>query len=154
MAEARGIKYQGNTGLAIAQGDALKGDVFQLPDGRAAVVPADTDSGLPFIPEVSGSREFDKSSGVTFLDGDEAWFDHSARTVTYKPANDRDFYLGTVVGDTSATAARVLVNVNNRAVYCVPHAEAAMYGAAQQAKPAKAPKPPKAPKAPKQSKAA
>src|SRR5438093_7618491 len=44
--------------------------------------------------------------------------------------------------------------VNNRAVYCVPHAEAAIYGAPQAAKPAKAPKPPKAPKQPKQPKAA
>jgi len=44
--------------------------------------------------------------------------------------------------------------VNNRAVYCVPHAEAAMYGAVQPDKPAKAPKPPKAPKPGKQPKAA
>jgi 16S rRNA G966 N2-methylase RsmD len=44
------------------------------------------------------------------LDGGRAYWDHSANAVTFEKVNDRDFYVGRVVGD--ATSASTTCNVN------------------------------------------
>jgi hypothetical protein len=42
------------------------------------------------------------------------WWDHSANAASYKKVNDRDFYLGTLVGDAASADVTLTVNLNVR----------------------------------------
>lgn len=90
----------------------LAGEVFQLPDGRAAVMPVDLASGSLGGAETEGLWKVTKSTSVTFLPGGRVYWDHSANEATYKKVNDRDFYLGRVVADASASDTTVKVSLN------------------------------------------
>lgn len=89
------------------------GQVVQLPDGRAGVVPTDLAAGEQGAANAEGIFTVAKTASVVFVDGQELWWDHSANAATYAPAGDKDFYLGVAYGDatSAATTAKVLLNV-------------------------------------------
>jgi len=91
------------------------GQVIQLPSGRAGVVLRDkaaTSAAAPAAVATHGIFSVDKASSVVLLAGGRVFWDHSANNATYKPVNDRDFYLGTVVADAASTDTSVQVNLN------------------------------------------
>lgn len=90
----------------------LAGEVFQLPDGRAAVMPVDLASGSLGGSETEGLWKVTKNTSVVFLPGGRVYWDHSANEATYKKVNDRDFYLGRVVADAASTDTTVKVALN------------------------------------------
>jgi hypothetical protein len=92
------------------------GELWQDSDGLAAFQDAGTvkGSGLDVLFKKSGEVPLTKATGVTFVAGDEVWWDHSANNATYKPVNDRDFYVGTSVGDWVSADSRMVVNLNGR----------------------------------------
>lgn len=99
------------------------GQVIQLPSGRAGVVLRDkaaTSTASPASVATEGIFSVPKAATHAFLQGGEAWWDHSANVAYIRRGNDRDFYLGTVVSDvTTETATSVLVNLNVRQVASV-----------------------------------
>ena len=93
MAEA----YMVQEGCSIdytPDADVLGGDVLQLNDGRASVVPVDVASGKKGAARVVGVFKIAKTADIVILNGGRVYWDHSANTATYKKVNDRDFYLG------------------------------------------------------------
>lgn len=102
--------------MQIATTAALTGgQVIQLPDGRAGVVLRDkaaTTAAAPAAVVTEGHFSIDKTSGVVILDGGRVFWDHSANAATFRAVNDRDFFIGTAVGDVASTATAVLVNLN------------------------------------------
>lgn len=93
-------------------------EVWQLPNGSVGVY-------IPTGAGTSGDRGafstvgvfvMPKETGVALLDGGRAYWDHSANRVTYRKVNDRDFYIGRVVGDAAAadTTCAVELNVDPR----------------------------------------
>lgn len=109
--------------LLVQSGDALDytsvaaitgGQVIQLPDGRAGVLPTDVAASTLTAAQVTGVYEIDKTTSMVLLAGGRAYWDYSANKVHYKKVNDRDFYLGRVVADAAAadTTVKVALNVN------------------------------------------
>ena len=88
------------------------GDVVQLPDGRAGIASNDIAAGDKGAVATKGLFKVTKTASIVLLDGGRVYFDHSAETATYAPANDHDFYLGTVSGDAAASDSTVTVNLN------------------------------------------
>lgn len=100
-----------------ADGDKAAGEILQLPDGRAGVVrEAETDETV-FLPYTDGVWTVTKTSGIVLLDGQDVYWDHSANAAHYKAVNDRDFYIGTAVGDATSGLTTMLVNLNAVGVY-------------------------------------
>lgn len=96
------------------------GQVLQLSDGRAGVVTSDVASGGKAELQVTGIfTDLPKTTSMVFLDGQELWWDHSENKVIYWPGDDRDFYLGTAVGDAASAATTCDVHLNNRPRYLV-----------------------------------
>ena len=58
-----------------------------------------------------------KTTGIVILDGGRVYFDRSAGTATYRTLNDRDFYLGTAVGDAASADDSLVVNMNQEPYY-------------------------------------
>lgn len=99
---------------ATAAAAVSPGDVWQMGDGRAAVY-------QPSIGAVSGDRlsltssgqfTMPKTASVVLLDGQRAYWDYSALSVTFRKVNDRDFYLGRIVGDCASSDTTCVVNLN------------------------------------------
>jgi hypothetical protein len=90
------------------------GEVRQLADGRAAVLAGDlaVSSGSPAAFQSAGQVVATKTAGIALLDGGRAYWDHSANAVTFRKVNDRDFYLGLVVGDAASADTTCTVNLN------------------------------------------
>lgn len=90
------------------------GQIIQMADGRAGVVNTANGgaSGDRINVTTIGQFTVTKTSGVVLLDGGRAYWDHSANAVTYKKVNDRDFYLGRVVGDAASADTTCVVNLN------------------------------------------
>lgn len=97
---------------AVAAIDA--GEVQQLADGSAGVFAMlnDAASGdrVGFV--VEGMFTVAKTTGIVLLDGMPVYWDHSANKAHFRKVNDRDFYLGTVVGDAASADTTVVVNLN------------------------------------------
>ena len=97
------------------------GEVWQLANGKAAFYdPAPrvaASSGEKQLLRTDGQCTVTKTNGVVILDGGEVYWDHSANSATYKPANDRDFYLGTAVGDWASGDLQMTVNLNVKPVW-------------------------------------
>lgn len=89
------------------------GQVVQCADGQAAVYPSDVASGKLGHPAKEGIFTVLKTASIAILDGGRVYWDHSANTATYKPVNDKDFYIGTAVGDAAGSDTTVKVNLNN-----------------------------------------
>ncbi len=102
----------------VADATYTKGEVIQLKDGRAGVILADVTVGNPVGVATEGIFTVTKPSGFVVLDGNEAYWDHSANNCHYKKVNDRDFFLGQYVGDGTAagtdTTAKVNLNLRPR----------------------------------------
>jgi len=113
MAEAQLARNEGliYKTLTVA---ALTGDVEQLASGRAGVMQKTTAGtvGELIAYKDSGIFNLPKSTGYALLDGGEAWWDRSASVATFRKVNDRDFYLGRVVGDVSSSATTVSIDLN------------------------------------------
>lgn len=88
------------------------GEVIQLPDGRAAVCPVDIASGARGSPWASGIYKISKTANIAILAGGRVYWDHSANTATYQKVNDRDFYIGRAVLDSSESDTIVTVAFN------------------------------------------
>lgn len=92
------------------------GELWQLPDGRAAVYcganAAASGDAAGF--DTEGVFKLTKTTSVVILDGQDVYWDHSANAATYWPSNDRDFWIGTAVGDAASSATTILVNLNVR----------------------------------------
>ena len=116
MAEAV-YKQDGMALNHTAAADLSGGVVIQLPDGRAAVVKSDIESGEIGGACVSGVYTVDKTTSQVYVDGQPLYWDHSANKTIYYPASDRDFYLGTVVGDAASADTTCVVNLNVRPQY-------------------------------------
>ncbi len=89
------------------------GQVVQLRDGRAGVIPTDLDAAALGSASTEGIYTVTKAVDLVWVDGQEVWWDHSANAAVLRPANDKDFYLGTAYGDVAAatTTGKVLLNV-------------------------------------------
>ena len=89
------------------------GELIQLPDGRAAFAPTAIAAGVLGAVQVEGIVEVTKTASMVVLDGLDVYWDYSANAAHYKKVNDRDFFIGTAVGDaaSSATTMKVALNV-------------------------------------------
>jgi len=100
------------------------GQVFQLPDGRAAVPANDIASGALGAAQTEGLFTVIKAATQVWLDGAPIWWDHSANAATCIPplvAGDRDFFLGTAVGDVASAAVSGAVNLNVQPRYIIDY---------------------------------
>lgn len=96
--------------------DMTAGTVIQTADGRAAVPALDISATKLGSVETEGVFEIAKTTGIVILDGGRVFWDYSANKAHFKPVNDRDFYVGTAVGDASSAATTMKVNLNNQQV--------------------------------------
>ena len=119
MAEAE--LYQGDECPRDYTADAAitGGEVVQLRDGLAAVIPVDVANGEKGGAQCEGIFRVEKTTGQVWLDGGEIWWDHSTNKATCVPplAGDRDFYLGSAVGDAASAATEGYVNLNVKPAY-------------------------------------
>lgn len=100
------------------------GELHQLADGRAGVYTGfnAAASGDATNWTTSGQFTVTKTSGVVVLDGAPLWWDHSANSCTPVPplvAGDRDFFIGTAVGDASSASTTCVVNLNVKPDYII-----------------------------------
>jgi len=97
-----------------AEAAVSPGDVRQMPDGRAGVYQATLGASAAdrISLTTSGQFTFTKTASVVLLDGQRAYWDHSAAAVTFRKVNDRDFYLGRIVGDCASADTTCVVNIN------------------------------------------
>lgn len=95
------------------------GDVVQLADGRAGVVPTDLDAAALGSASTEGIYTVAKAINLVWIDGMELWWDHSANAAVVRPANDKDFYLGVAYGDATAAATTGKVMLNVRPQYLI-----------------------------------
>lgn len=97
------------------------GEIWQLPDGRAGVYTganaAAIGDDVGF--ETEGIFTVQKTASIVLLDGGPVYWDHSANKAHFKKVNDRDFFLGTVVGDAASADTTVKVNLNVQPVYLI-----------------------------------
>lgn len=105
----------GNAVNVTLGADRAAGEVFQTPDGRAAVIPAARASGLIASPQTKGVFTVAKTANLVMLAGQEIFWDHSANSATYWAIDDKDFFLGTVQKDAAGTDTTVRVRINERA---------------------------------------
>lgn len=120
MAEAE--LYQGDECPMDYTADAAitGGEVLQLRNGLAAVIPVDVASGEKGGASCEGIYRVEKTTGQVWLDGAEIFWDHSANKATCIPplvAGDRDFFLGSAVGDAASAATEGYVNLNVKPAY-------------------------------------
>lgn len=100
------------------------GEIWQQPDGRAAVrlgaAPSYVGDKNAFLSE--GQYQVTKTTGQVWIDGAPIYWDHSANAATCVPplvTGDRDFFLGTAVGDAAASDATGTVNINVEPSYII-----------------------------------
>ncbi len=100
---------------------ALKGgDVIQLDDGRAAVVPTGVDAGRVVGASVEGVYELTKTTGIVILHGGDVYWDVSAGKAHFRPESGTpDFFVGVAVADAASSATTVKVALNQRASYVI-----------------------------------
>jgi predicted RecA/RadA family phage recombinase len=122
MAEAE-LRHKGDTLDFTPESGVTAGDVLQLKDGRAGYALEDISSGVLGVLGVSGVVRIPKTTGLNFLDGGDVFWDYSANKAHYMPVNDRDFFLGTAVGDWANASTLVEVALNNRGRYLVDIAQ-------------------------------
>ena len=113
MADATYIRTRDDVRVTAAAAIAA-GECWQMKDGRAAVYTGlnAAASGDRSNFTTTGQFTFTKTASMVLLDGGRAYWDHSANAVSYKKVNDRDFYLGRVVGDAASADTTCVVNLN------------------------------------------
>jgi len=95
------------------------GEVVQLPDGRSGVVATDVAAAALGGARVCGIVRVLKTASIVLLEGAKVFWDASANTATYAPANDQDFYLGVAVADAAAAGTTVDVALNEEPRYII-----------------------------------
>lgn len=103
----------------IADGTYVKGDVIQMPDGRAGVILADVTSGNPVGVDVTRGHIYEvaKTTTMVMLIGSRVFWDHNANKAHLLYVNDRDFPLGTVVVDALSADTTVKIALNVEPTY-------------------------------------
>lgn len=113
-------RQEGETIDFTAPAAVVGGEVFQLPDGRAAVCKAAVDSGDTGGASVCGVFRLKLTDSIAILAGGQVFWDHSANKAHFKKVNDRDFYVGRAVADvTAGTDQTVDVELNVHVRYDV-----------------------------------
>lgn len=92
--------------------DRVTAEVIQLADGRAGAMCHDVSSGVRGAVQTEGVFKVLKTASIVFLDGGEVYWDHSANAAHFRKVNDRDFFIGTAVGDAASADTTLLVNFN------------------------------------------
>lgn len=89
------------------------GELRQLANGRPGFYRGNysVSSGNSISFWESGQATIPKTTGIVLLDGGNAYWDRSARKVTYRKLHDRDFWIGTVVGDAASADETCTVNL-------------------------------------------
>lgn len=98
------------------------GEVIQMFDGRAAVIPVDVASGAKGAATATGIFKIAKAANLVWIQGGPLWWDHSANAATPNEpigAGNRDFYLGTAYDDALAADTEGYVNLNVRPSYII-----------------------------------
>lgn len=118
MADAVYVR-EGNEYRITAAASIGVGELFQMPDGSAAYyvrlatgIAQAASSGEISDFRNTGKVTVTKTTGITFQDGDPAWWDHSANSLNFEKVNDRDFYAGRIVGDWTTTDATCVLDLN------------------------------------------
>lgn len=120
-AEAK-LRQRGDTLDYTAVAAMTAGQVIQLADGRAGIVQNDIAAGDLGAVAVSGVFRVLKSADVVIIDGAPITWDHSANSATPIPAqmsSDKDFFLGSAVGDFAAASAYLDVALNQKPEYVI-----------------------------------
>lgn len=118
------VRYQDHsdtldyTAIAAVSG----GDVVQLPDGRAGVIPTDLAAAGLGSASTVGIFTVTKKASQVWIKGARIWWDHSANEATCIPimgqaAGDKDFYLGTAYEDVASATVIGKVELNVRPQY-------------------------------------
>lgn len=110
MAEATYLR-DSDTVRIIAPAALTNGEVIQVADGRAGVVGntgAGVASGEQADIQIKGVFKVAKTTSVVILDGQRLYWVESTGKCSYTG----DFYLGVAVGDATAAATTVLVDLN------------------------------------------
>lgn len=113
MADADFTKTEHAYSLTAAAAVPVK-SLWQLPNGKPAVyqgraAATSGTSGTPWT--TTGKYVVPKATGVVLLDGGRAFWDRSARVVTYRKNGDRDFFAGTLVGDAASADETCTINL-------------------------------------------
>lgn len=113
MADASFSKSGDTENITLAAA-ASAGELRQMSDGKAGVMVGTNAavSGEVRSFKKSGVHILTKTAGIVLLAGGRAFWDYSANAVTFKKVNDRDFYVGTVVGDAASADTTVAVDLN------------------------------------------
>lgn len=117
MAEAELWQADDDVVDYTAEAAITGGDVIQLADGRAAVVPVDLTTGQKGAAQTCGLFKIAKTTSMVILDGGRVFWDHSANKAHFKSVSDRDFYVGVAVGDAAAADTTLIVALNVQPVY-------------------------------------
>lgn len=111
--------YRLTAGAAVSSGE-----VRQLPNGQAAAFTgldaAASGDRVEFTTE--GQYTIAKTAGEVWLDGDPLWWDHSAEKATcLEPigSSDRDFFLGSAIGDAASADVSGAVNLNEKPAWII-----------------------------------
>lgn len=102
-----------------ADGTYTKGDVIQVPDGRAGVILDDCTVGLSVGVDVTRGAIYTvaKTTSMVMLIGSRLFWDHSANKAHLLYVNDRDFFLGVAVDDGTSAGTTIRVALNVEPVY-------------------------------------
>jgi len=126
MADASLVSQRDNTSpLYLTANAAIQpGEIWQLPDGRAGFRNSSgaAASGSEVQFKTDGHVVVTKTSGIVILDGGPVYWDHSANEATYRKNNDRDFFLGTAIGDAASSDTSLTVNLNVKPEYLIDFA--------------------------------
>jgi hypothetical protein len=115
--EARKNRNAGESFYQV-DGTVAAFSVRQGPTGLAEVfdkaTPASANTFQSFNNQIGDRYTIPKSTSVKFLKGGRVYWDRSAEQATYKPVNDRDFYVGRAAADsdTATSTVDVLLNVD------------------------------------------
>lgn len=112
MADAVRVQDPGQAFDFTPAAAAYSGEVVLLPSGLAGVIPSDTAAGVKGSAHTEGVFTLTKTTSAIILDGAPVYWDHSANKAAYLPVNDKDFFVGTAVGDSASAATTVNVNLN------------------------------------------
>lgn len=121
MAEATLTKDYDTIEVTVPTGGYSAGQILQLADGRASYVLGQRAlaAGETASLKTGGQVQVPKATSIKLLDGQDVFWDESASVVTYRRNNDKDFHVGTVIGDAGSSDTTCVVNLNVKAKYVI-----------------------------------
>lgn len=120
MPDARLVRPSNET-LIRSQSAVSVGELWQTQDGKAAYYLGGLNgatagsSGEQLLFRTDGKVTVPLTSSIAILEGGRVYWDHSANLAHFRKVNDRDFYIGRAVGDTSG--GTVVVDLNSDPPY-------------------------------------